>query len=390
MDVAFRYAFLRLVLLVVLMVCGYCLRKESRFARVYEFLILTFFTLIEGLRWGRGIDYNGYYFRYQDIINGRAEWGDEDPLMIVFCRFLGEMGISYQGFIIMCSFILIVSGLHLLKNDRRILFLSLPIFATYMIVAENLLRWYLGFSFLMIGISFLIKKRFLHYLFFSIVACGFHLGLLLVVPLFMLLFQLKHVLLKPFYACLVYFVLLQMFQTDFMAELVPYAEMLKGVGRYDYYAQSAEKWLTGSNHVALMVTFQESLRNFFLIVYGYIVLQRRRSHMILYFYNLMLFGLVLYPVMNVIELLERYNQLFIFFQVFIAGYCIYDIVLRIRKKKTVLEYAMFILMLYYCYDHLTINFKAPFDLNSNSFLFIWDSEGRNTQNIDASTFFEKK
>ena len=67
---------LKTILLLVLYYCGYGIsyKKENYFAR-YAILSIVVYSLIEGLRWNRGVDYWHYY---RDIVTN-FRFATEEP-----------------------------------------------------------------------------------------------------------------------------------------------------------------------------------------------------------------------------------------------------------------------------------------------------------------------
>lgn len=63
---------------------------------------IIIFTLNEGLRFGRGIDYNYYAIAFkQNLINHNSSW---DPIFLFIANLLGYLGIPWQGYVILMSF----------------------------------------------------------------------------------------------------------------------------------------------------------------------------------------------------------------------------------------------------------------------------------------------
>ena len=62
MDTLFIYLLLKVTMLCSGFLCGYkCYQKKKFLPCILMFIL--FFSINEGLRFGRGVDYNGYYFK---------------------------------------------------------------------------------------------------------------------------------------------------------------------------------------------------------------------------------------------------------------------------------------------------------------------------------------
>ena len=138
-----QFFLLQNTLLVIFIIVGFWCSKRKN---VYPIIVIAIllYTIIEGLRFGRGIDYNLYYDVYDQIENSSLETNHE-VLFISLCKLLIFLGIPYQGFILLCSFILITCGISFLKKHSEVLLYSLPLFFLVSLLAENLIRWFLGF-----------------------------------------------------------------------------------------------------------------------------------------------------------------------------------------------------------------------------------------------------
>lgn len=350
---------------------GYYISQKKKWRWKYSIIPILIFGIIEGLRYMRGTDYPTYFERYITI-NSLDPWSyEEDPLFVILCQFLLDLNIPFQGFIILCSAILIFCAFFLLKEQKNLMLFSLPIITLIgMSDAENLIRWYLAFSFLLIGIYYLTKNKWISFFIFSIIACGFHLGLILVVPIYLLIYTLKdHIIIKPLYACIIFIILWQVFKPEFMLIFVNLFADIAGLGRYAAYINDIDMWLTGDNKQwALTVSKTDIYRFLFLIYYGYKVAEKQKKPYI-YFYNLFLIGAITYPALHPIELPYRYNQLFIFFEAFIAAAILKEYLI-LRKKKDIHT----VLSLLYLYPILKFVFIHPFTEDITRLLYIWNMD----------------
>lgn len=367
-EIRLTYILLRLFLLISMGLIGYYISKKKKWKWEYTIIPTVIFGLIEGLRYMRGTDYPTYFERYITI-NSLDPWSyEEDPLFVILCQFLLDLNIPFQGFIILCSVILIFSSFFLLKEQKHLMLFSLPLITILgMTDAENLIRWYLAFSFFLIGIYYLIKNKWIYFFIFSLIACGFHLGLIIVVPVFFLIYNLKNkVLIKPLYACLIFIILWQTFRPEFMLIFVDLFANFAGLGRYTAYINNIDIWLTGDNKDLLLeVTKTDIYRFLFLIYYGYKVADKQKSPYT-YFYNLFLIGAITYPALRIIELPFRYNLLFIFFEAFVAAAVLKEYLI-LRQKKDI--HTLFSLA--YFYPVLARIFKYAINFDITELLFIW-------------------
>lgn len=124
MDIEFyTLFFLRLLVVIIGFTIGK--RVSATTQKNYFLCVLPFilaFALNEGLRFGRGVDYNGYYFKYLSILD--SETGDRiisDPVFVTLCHLNDLIGLPYQGLVFIFSLILAISGVILLKDNKNVL-----------------------------------------------------------------------------------------------------------------------------------------------------------------------------------------------------------------------------------------------------------------------------
>lgn len=106
-EVSIIYFIFRLLLFVVAVWNGYILSHKDRKLKISDFSPIIFvYTLYSGLRWGRGVDYNVYYWVYENIKNGISR-EDNEPLFELLVKISAWLGFSWQGFVVFMSFFLI-------------------------------------------------------------------------------------------------------------------------------------------------------------------------------------------------------------------------------------------------------------------------------------------
>ena len=120
---------------------------------------IIIYTLNEGLRFGRGIDYNIYAKDF--VYNTGNQYFENGDLGFRYIgMLLQSLGMPFQAFVLLMSFILILSVLIFIRNFKECAPFALPLFLLLFYTAtENLMRWFLGFSFILIGFSFIVQEK---------------------------------------------------------------------------------------------------------------------------------------------------------------------------------------------------------------------------------------
>lgn len=114
--------------------------------------------MIEGLRYARGVDYIGYVYTYLQSLDPKVE---NEPLFMLLNKGMLLMGFPYCIAFVVYSLFWIVGILHLCENFRYLLCWCIPFALIASIPSmENLVRQFVSLSFVMISLSFLLKKKY--------------------------------------------------------------------------------------------------------------------------------------------------------------------------------------------------------------------------------------
>lgn len=334
------------------------------------------YTLYAGLRWGRGTDYNLYYWIYNDINKGIGR-EDNEPLFVFLIKLFGNLGLEWQHFVAFMSFLLIFSVCYFLKRKPKISIFTLPILVLSLTLAENLMRWYLGFSFVLIGLFHLLNNEQKKFLFFSLLGFLIHYGLIINIAIFYLVWiAFKENTLHPIIAFSLYLTLYFIFDPQFMGHFADVIQQINLGTRFIGYQNNAEAWLTGdaNDDVRSEVSILNIVRTLYLIYTGYHVCKKNKSRNIIYLYNLALIGWVFNPAALQIEIAIRINALFLLIGQIYMAYIYYDIIIINKKAYTPL--IKNITLLFLIYTFYAFFFKSVFSLEENNTLFIWDAAGR--------------
>lgn len=97
-EINLIYTSLKLLEFAIFLLFGYIISKSPKHYWKYAIFPIAVFAIVEGLRFGREIDYNEYYFRY---INIGQNFNSEDYEFIfkLICYTCYNIGIPYYLFI---------------------------------------------------------------------------------------------------------------------------------------------------------------------------------------------------------------------------------------------------------------------------------------------------
>lgn len=375
---AFVYVCLYVIMLFLLFISGRNISKRKNNVIKASLLGIIAFSLNEGLRFGRGLDYNYYAREYEYVVNThKSTW---DICFAEIAKFLGSMDIPWQGYVFLMSLVLIVSGVLFVNNFKDVSKWALPLFAVFTMPAENLMRWFFGWSIILIGLSFILDKRDRKSVFIfialSVIACLIHFGLFPIIIVYFALFFINKPLLKPYWSIAIFLAIALIFNTSFMERFIDIMNLISINERTDYYVRNTEYWLTGGyagNTKSAFPKYYEFLLFLVNIWFGYKLTKYLNSKFI-YLYNLFLLGFITYPICRQIELLFRYNNLFTLFQFVILAYIVQEIV---RKRIFIFQNKyMLILSFLIILNYFRVLLFTPFYDTPDHFLYIWDSNGR--------------
>lgn len=377
MDIEFYILFFLRLLVVIL---GFIMGKRASTIthKKYFLCVLPFilaFTLNEGLRFGRGVDYNGYYFKYISILDG--ETGNRiisDPIFVILCHLNDLIGLPYQGLVFMFSMILAISCAILLKDDKNILLYAFPLFFLYSLPAENLMRWYLAFSFLLIAVYQYNKNNFKIAFIFTVFAIGCHLAISLIAILLFLIKQIKRPLFNPYISIGIYLVLWLLFSPDMMLGFVGYINKISFLSDYySGYISNADVWLTGTGMGEKAQNFGVGLAlpDILTIFLAYKVMQKHQNA--IYFANIYIVGVLLAAALMRIELGYRITVALKLFQCIVLAYAFKDYLFTHKRSEVIMKIASWIIML----NIIRVYFISIFtDMGLGEVLYIWDSNGK--------------
>lgn len=117
----FTYDAINLILFVAMIWVGKIVSKRKNYWGPC-FIIIVMFTLIEGARYGRGVD----YLHYLDVFNYNLE--DNQVLFTSINNFLKILGVTAEGAFFFYAFPFIWGGLTLMKPMRKYAMYMFPLF----------------------------------------------------------------------------------------------------------------------------------------------------------------------------------------------------------------------------------------------------------------------
>lgn len=369
-----QYFIIQTLLYVICTYLGYRLSKKNE--NKYFWMMVITFTLIWGLRFGRGVDYNVYITVWDDIKNFGIYSNPEAIVFNFLCWILQSLGLPYQSLIILCSFILAYCGFTFLRRYRKCLILSVPLFLFFTVPAQTIFRWWTGFAFILLGICYFLDGKKLKFWIFSFIGCGIHFMLILIVFFIYFIFALgEKMLLRPWIA-----VILSVIVTvtwDASNILLLDNILHKVLGNSAHYAVYLDRstdllsgqWREGKEEITFLQQTRVLLQSAFCLVIGGIII-KTKPHLTPY-YNILVIASILNPI-DRIEMIGRFIRLMSFFQCILGSYCfIYVLKRNIRTNIGAILIAIGLLA---AIGRLII--KENIEPNNWRNMYLWDADGR--------------
>lgn len=176
---------LRITLLVIFIYTGskitYKYKEQNKIYWKIATPLIIFYTLNEGLRWNRGVD---YYHYYQDL-TGELFKDTTDFLYLQWLNLFKLTNLPFWCGFLFYSLILIASYLFLIRLFQETAIWTLPLFFLSTVrFSENLIRQYIAITFIILAIYFLIKRRDRYVILFCLMSILIHFSA--IVPSFIL------------------------------------------------------------------------------------------------------------------------------------------------------------------------------------------------------------
>ena len=253
------YWLLRSILLISLLWSGYCISYKDSKGKLfwrYTSVSIILYSLIQGLRYMRGADYEGYM---EGFINGFGGKDEIEPLWQLFLYVFHLFNFHYSVGFVICSALLIFSFARVLKHFPNAAFWAFPLFLLLTGSSENIMRQYFAASFLLLAFdSFLSKNVYKMYI-ELIICCLIHYSAIWIVLLFLILLKKKSIKSKSSYAPLVlYFIYVFVFffwDNSFFKYAVEFVEMFnpKAILGGTMYLEDASAYFTEEGGIHLLL-----------------------------------------------------------------------------------------------------------------------------------------
>jgi len=371
----FIYNLLKAILLVTLLVVGYSISTTKKNVFIYIFLAVIAFSLIEGLRWDRGPD---YYNNYLMLTSNNSGLTKSEPVFNFIISILRDyLSIPFWGSFIVFSFLYIYSYTKAVMEFPKTALWALPImFITTVDAHENLVRQFIGISFVLFAYTAYIRKKSIISVLCIICAVNIHYSGAIIVAAFIFIkfFKPGNIIKSPIYLLAIYLILYFFWDVAYLNQFTSFFESIdSGVDSMQGYLDNAERWFSDegslsklhntSGIVSIANMFFDLLVNSVVIYYGYYAIKKDNRLDIPYWFTYT--AIIIFTIGGDVEIYGRFAWWFYCFMPIVLG-SIWYLVPMNRKIRTFLICTIIFSYIYpFIMNMLT---TIPY----SGFAFVWD------------------
>lgn len=354
-------------------------KNDLQYWRVVIWIIIAY-SLVEGLRWGRMVDWNLYCERYQEI--GKSNSSDIfEPVFVIICYVFYNIGIPYWMFIVFQCGFLIFSCCLIIKRYKNISLYIFPLIPYLLLFNENFIRWFLALSFILISIHYQQENKRKYSILYFFISCFVHIGTIFFAP-FLFYFRFFNRKLIDKRIAIILLGMSTMFASISQLHYLVYiSDFLQSIGlgqidpRLSFYLESAGRITEGEfGYVGISDTRTSTQIRWFLeyaplLYFAPRYISKYQSGYV--FYNFTLIGAIFDPMFNLVEILGRITIFFLLFTAITAGITYYNVFKR--ENNGIVFYLCLISFVCAVWPCISIMFQRTdfYDMT-----FIWDSHGR--------------
>ena len=308
--ITFTYVFLHILLLYVFY--KYSLKFKKKQLQYWKIasIPIIFFSLEEGLRWGRFIDWCAYYDTYY---NG-LETSKFEFLFKEWWGLFHNLNIPYSIVIMTCSLLFILSLFIFFKPYANLFSIFFPVLISFTALsAENFIRWYVAFSVILVSFRFFLDKKFVRFIILASLVPFLHVGIV-PVGIIMILSTFWKYPISPLLVIFVSLAFLFLFQASFMLNFIFIVDLFFGnVEKFSGYMNNLDGWLTGigqnstMEHKSIMI-YIISMLPLYCVLYTAYKLRDKLSSEFSIMYNLGAIGVIFLSISSGLELVQRYAE----------------------------------------------------------------------------------
>lgn len=381
-GIRFDYVILLSIMFFVFIIASkrITIHNNKKSAKYWELAVIPIiiFSLIEGLRYARGVDYIVYLYKY---ICALDPFFDDEPLFMFFNVILKQVGLPYWGAFIAYSLLWIIGVFYFCRQFRYMAYLCIPFALIASIPSmENLVRQFVSLSFVLISLSCLLDRKYIQSVLWAIVSFGFHLSSVVVVWVIYMVYILKrNECFNLYRVLLLYVFFFFFFELRYIDSFINTVLSVMSLGnlRFTGYLEQADRWFTSS---AVSEAYERSivgklalfLFDSILFIMGNRSIYKEENLVLrgklIVIYNLFIVGAIGMQAVMGLEIVRRFFRPLYMLWFVVAGHILYQYPLRTKIR---LNRIFFMIVFLWGYIILVLFYKSILLFPSQ--MFIWDS-----------------
>lgn len=375
----FLFWVLRLVVLLSLFYSGYLItykdKNETHYWK-YSSIGIIVYSLVEGLRWDRGVDYMHYY---QDI-TGNLYTNYSEIVYVWWTEFFKFTDLPYWTAFIFYSFLLIHGFYFLLKRFKKQAVWALPLFFIVTVASsENLIRQYLAVSMFEYALYFFLEKKYFKSVIFALLTIQTHNAVIILIAGALLVHYIHFdktikngYLLIVIYLCFYYF-----WDPAFLSPLTTWLSSLNvgDASSMSSYLEDASFWFSDESSLSERLGYVSRVASFaatavslvttcLIIKYGFDLTKKESCYRIFYWFSYLSYILYIFSNNGDFEMWSRLSVMFRFVSSIVIAGMITS--LTLKKMERYMIYAF--CGVYFLYN----SFFSMWGQSIFGCAFIWD------------------
>ena len=338
------------------------------------FSTLFLFTIIEGLRYGRGRDYIWYKEQYESILTPLV---DQEPIFTLISKSCYLIGVPYWGMFLIYAFTWVMFTFVLFKHNKYLAAWGLPLFFLGSVWnMEAMIRQTFALAFLLPLLNYIPQKQWKKCFILVVIASLIHTASIITAFLFFSIYiifkkEIKLWISIPMYLFFAY--VWDISNIDAVTNIIGLINL--GTNKLASYTENADKWFSGD-----AINAEEFARGAFaklaatifelsIFILGYLSLQKEKGQPIIrkniFIYNIFVIGTIGLQSVFTLEILRRiFDPLYIMWSLVAANifYC-YQ-----KKTRNIGILLLQVAIIVYIISYFIIKYRILFP----SQMFIWD------------------
>lgn len=370
---------LRLVVFFSLLYSGYLISSKDKDGKSFwkfSSIGIIVYSLVEGLRWNRGVDYPHYY---QDL-TGKLFTDYSEYVYVWWTELFKFTGLPYWIAFIFYSFLLIHGFCCLMKHFKKQAIWALPLFFIITVgSSENLIRQFLAVSMFEYALYFFWEKKYVKSIVFVILTMQTHNSVLLTIAfaLFVHFVHFDKKIKTGYLLVTIYLFLYYFWDPSYLTPITSWMSTLSlgDSSNMSGYLENAEFWFSDESSLSERWGYVSKVASLFsstislvttciIIKYGYDLTQKNERYRVSYWFSFLAYILFIFSNNGDFEIWSRLSVMFrLLLPIVIAG------VMTELTLRKVEKYVIYIFCgVYFLYN----SFFSMWGQSILGSAFVWD------------------